>query len=486
MKSQTNNRKAELLACVESPAYFVDNYCQVYDASAKGWVPFTLWRAQHHTLSVIERERLVIVLKARQLGLTWLVLGYSLWLMLCRPAATVLLFSQRDDEAVHLLDFRLKGMYERLPDWMKTGTEPGKSSGHEWRLSNGSAAMAFPTTGGRSYTATLAIVDEADFAPSLNTLMNAVKPTIDAGGRMILVSTADKSQPESEFKRIYRAAKMGDNPWASVFLPWHTHPGRNAVWYEDIRRDVLARTGSLDDLYQEYPATDTEALAPKELDKRISPAWLRQCYAEQWQIPEPTGAPSIPALEVYRLPERGKQYVIGIDPAEGNPTSDDSALAVLDRDSGEEVAALAGKYQPEQIAAHADAIGRWYMSAGVLVERNNHGHAVLLWLRNFSRLARLKGFDDKEGWLSSSRGKTMLYDDTAEAFREQETVLHSFKTFVQLQSIEGSTLRAPEGTHDDRADAYALALVAMKRNRSTSFSDLSGAVERTASRWQLR
>jgi hypothetical protein len=36
-------------------------------------------------------------------------------------------------------------------------------------------------------------------------------------------------------------------------------------------------------------------------------------------------------------------------------------------------------------------------------------------------------------------------------------VLHSFDTFSQLASIEGSTLRAPEGEADDRADAYALA-----------------------------
>ena len=35
----------------------------------------------------------------------------------------------------------------------------------------------------------------------------------------------------------------------------------------------------------------------------------------------------------------------GADPAEGNPTSDDSALTILERDSGEEVASLASKVQ---------------------------------------------------------------------------------------------------------------------------------------------
>ena len=56
----------------------------------------------------------------------------------------------------------------------------------------------------------------------------------------------------------------------------------------------------------------------------------------------PPDAPAIPGLNVFALPEPGQKYVIGADPAEGNPTSDDSALCVLDRDSGIQAAELAG------------------------------------------------------------------------------------------------------------------------------------------------
>jgi hypothetical protein len=150
--------------------------------------------------------------------------------------------------------------------------------------------------------------------------------------------------------------------------------------------------------------------------------------------------------------------VLGADPAEGNPTSDDSALTVLDRASGEEVAALAGKFQPAVFAAHVDMIAKWYGGAGILVERNNHGHAVLLWLRDHSGLTRGQGLDNKDGWLTNERSKAMLYAVAADAFREQQTVLHSFATFTQVASIEGASLRAPEGEPDDRAVAYALAL----------------------------
>ena len=458
-----NEQVQEVARCYRSAIYFINNYCQIEDPIQGEWIPFKLWPEQRTTLDTIFTNLLVIILKARQLGLTWLVLGYGLWLMLFRPSATVLLFSRRDTEAVYLLDDRLKGMWKRLPDFLTHGIEVTSSSAHEFGLSNGSVARAFPTTAGDAYTATLAIVDEADLVPDLNRLMRAVKPTIDNGGQMILLSRADKTEPQSEFKRIYRAAKEGLNDWAYVFLPWFVHPNRDNAWYEGQSRDIMQRTGSLDDLHEQYPATDAEALAPRTLDKRIAPDWLAQCYVEQAAIQFPAGAPSIPGLKIYQAPEEGRQYVIGIDPAEGNPTSDDSALSVLDAGTGEEVAQLAGRIQPAVIAAHADRIGQWYNNAALMVERNNHGHAVLLWLRDNSPLRRMIGHDRREGWHSTSKGKTLLYDAAADAFRNQETVVHSFSTFTQLQSIEGSTLRAPEGERDDLADSYALALVGISK-----------------------
>src|SRR5262249_60252225 len=112
--------------------------------------------------------------------------------------------------------------------------------------------------------------------------------------------------------------------------------------------------------------------------------------------------------EVAPPPGPRRRSVTGAAPAGGNPTSHDSALAVLDRESGEEVAALAGKIQPAVLGAHIDAVGRWYNRAEVMVERNNHGHAVLMGLREHSKLRRLPGPDGNDGWLSSTGGKARL------------------------------------------------------------------------------
>jgi len=472
--------KIEWLKCRMSAHYFIHEYCCIYDATQRIWIPFRLWGAQVTALEAMVENNLTIVLKARQLGMTWLTLCYALWLMLFWPAAVVLLFSRRDDESVYLLDERLKGIYKRLPDWMKARAVL-KDSSHTWSLSNGSEARAFPTSAGDSYTASLAIVDEADLIPELNQLMRAVKPTIDGGGRMVLLSRSDKSKPNSPFKNMYRGATKQENGWAPVFLSWRSRPERDDEWYERQRKDILSRTGSLDDLYEQYPNNDTEALMGRTTDKRFTPGWLEQCYFESPSVVVngetklASGVPTIPGLTLYRAPMPGKQYVGGVDTSEGNPTSNEGALTILERDTGEEVASLSGIYEPAVLAHHVDAVCTFYNNARPLVERNNHGHAVLLWLGEYSQLKLLSGDDTKAkkpGWNNNTRGKTLLYDLAAEALKDADTIIHSLETKHQLSSIDGATLKAPEGEPDDRADSYSLALAARTLRSGGGWSEV--------------
>lgn len=458
----------EWLMCSRSALYWMRTFGQVYDATAREWLAFELWPAQRDALVMLEQHRLTVILKARQLGLSWLVVGYALWLMLFRPAATVLLFSQRDDEAVHLLNFRLRGMVERLPAWLKP--ELVTDNAHTLQLANGSTALAFPTTGGRSYTASLAIVDEADHTQDLDALLNAVKPTIDAGGRLILLSTADKSRPESAFKRIYRGAVARANAYHPVFLPWSARPDRSPEWYAEQRADVQTRTGALDDLYQEYPATDFEALAPRALDRRFAAEWLRGVDATA-ALPVSNAGPAIPGLQVWTQPEAGQVYVIGADTAEGNPLSDFSAGSVVDL-TGAQVAAWAGRVEPAVFGAQIAAVSAYFNNAPVLVERNNHGHAVLLWLREFSTVRCLPGLDDKPGWPTTGSSKPLAFDNAAEMLRGAAALVRDRETLAELANITAATLAAPPGLHDDRAMAHVLALAAL---RHCSVGPVSGA-----------
>jgi hypothetical protein len=91
--SKRSNRaltqKAEWSKCRRWPAYFLERWGQVYDATARVWLSFGLWPAQRDVLIDLEQHRLMVILKARQLRLSWLVVGWALWLMLFQPAATV-------------------------------------------------------------------------------------------------------------------------------------------------------------------------------------------------------------------------------------------------------------------------------------------------------------------------------------------------------------------------------------------------------------
>ena len=455
--------RIEWLKCSKSVIYFVITYVHIYNATISDWIRFELWPSQRSTLRTMAESSKALVLKARQLGLSWLVLAYCLHVMIFQPPATILLFSLRKDEAIELLR-RVKGMYARLPPWMQARqiTEDNKTS---FELSNGSRALAFPTTGGRSYTGTVAVVDEADFVPNLANFLNAVKPTIDAGGQLFLISTSDKKRPLSTFKRLFRATLKGVGDYVGIFLPWSARPDRDQAWYDSIKAEMHSQRGTNDDLYAEYPETIAQALAPETLDRRIPFEWIEAVTLDvapvETDILNLLQCPALPGLAIWQVPEHGERYVIGADPAEGNPNSDESSAQVLNARTWDHVATLAGRFEPSVFAEYIDALGRWYHDAPVLPERNNHGHAVILKLRELGHLQIIDGHDGKPVWLSNIKGKPLMYTALADAIRERATNIADEETASQIASIEASTLLAPEGMHDDRADPFALAITAL-------------------------
>jgi len=123
--------------------------------------------------------------------------------------------------------------------------------------------LAFPTTGGRSYTATMAwwmrpITWRARSA--------AGRRETDGGCRRLADPVEHRGQGGArlDLQAIYLAARRGENGYTPVFLPWDVRPDRTPEWYRAIRRDFVARDGTPDGLHGEYPATDIEALAGRQ------------------------------------------------------------------------------------------------------------------------------------------------------------------------------------------------------------------------------
>ena len=105
----------------------------------KGKVPFHLYEYQEKSLQTFEDHRFNIILKARQLGLSTLTAGYSLWMMTFHSDKNILVIATKQDTAKNLVT-KVRVMHANLPSWLKQKcTEDNKLS---LRYNNGSQIKA--------------------------------------------------------------------------------------------------------------------------------------------------------------------------------------------------------------------------------------------------------------------------------------------------------------------------------------------------------
>lgn len=247
-------RQVEREYCRTHPVYFVENYCHIEDKdSAEQLRPFTLWPMQKQALGDIVANRLSAILKARQLGMSWLVISVGCHELLFSPGSLVIALSRTEDEAKELVR-RLEVQLANMPDLLGEDIAYEVTALQvEVRFSDGrkSVFKAFPSSSnaGRSYTANLLILDEWAFQQWARKIWKAVYPTINrpTGGRVIGLSTIERG---TLFEEIFTT----DNGFKKIFLPWFADPRRTLAWYEQTKADLG------DDIMQEYPATVEEAL----------------------------------------------------------------------------------------------------------------------------------------------------------------------------------------------------------------------------------
>lgn len=216
-------------------------------------IPFHLWPAQVDALAALESSRQLIVLKARQLGMTWLVLARELHRCIYHANKTIIVISKDQDAAGEMIR-RVRGMYMRLAD-KPAGVTLTIDNVGEIAWSNGSRVKAFASTSdaSSSFTGSLLILDELAKNRNADDIYTAAKPTIDDGGAVVILSTAKGR--DNLFHRLWDKAQAGANNLRPVFIPWHARPGRDDAWYERTAADAV----SLAHHRQEYPATSDEA-----------------------------------------------------------------------------------------------------------------------------------------------------------------------------------------------------------------------------------
>ena len=97
-------REAEFEYCRNDVVYWANNYCVIEDKDAPGViVPFKGWEAQNQTLRDFSENRLNLILKARQMGITWISLFFCLHDMIFNLGHTVVALSKTEEDAKELV-----------------------------------------------------------------------------------------------------------------------------------------------------------------------------------------------------------------------------------------------------------------------------------------------------------------------------------------------------------------------------------------------
>lgn len=480
--SSLSQEEKDYVMCKLDIIYFCTQFCRINDPVTRQWVLFNLWPKQLEVAHKGQISKFLIVLKTRQFGMSWYFQGVKpLHESIFQPNSVSLLYSLTDDDAVRMLKpIRVRGMLQRLPPHIMGGVKALEGNRHEIPFSNGSMMYGLNPDRGRGHSATYCLVDEADFMEDLNSIFDKVESAVNAGGRIVLVSTSDKSEPNSVYKNIFRSSYYRDSTttqafsfdaeWDSVFIPWHEHPDRDQAWYDAKHKEILRRTGSIDELWANYPETVEQALAPEQTNKRLPVTHLQQCRGEAPLIETDfKGRLNSPIMRVYKMPDHKRKYYIGVDTAEGldQPNTDYSSIIVVD-DRGEEVCNITGKYDPTFQASLVRDLSNIYHNARALIENNSYGFHVIEWLRNNkARHIILRDINGKKlGWNTNEQSKAALYVNLAKLAMEGGMKINDPDTFRELGSINKDSLKAPNKDHDDRAIAFALAQMARVRGKS--------------------
>lgn len=257
-------REEERAYCLNHIEYFIKTYGHIEDKDADELIqPFELWKEQIDALHSIMSHKLNIILKARQLGISWLAVHIACHYVVTSSGKTVIELSKSEEEAKELIR-REAVVLRYMPELVaEKDYEPVGWNGPVFKSTaltltvtypDGSEsvikALASSAGAGRSFTANLIIFDEWAFQQFAEEIWTGGYPTINRpnGGKVIGLSTIERG---TLFEKLFTEEGNGFN---KIFIPWYADPRRDEEWYKRSRLALGDR------IYSEYPATIEEAL----------------------------------------------------------------------------------------------------------------------------------------------------------------------------------------------------------------------------------
>jgi Terminase large subunit, T4likevirus-type, N-terminal len=500
-KAVFKRRVDERTAALAHPAGLLD-HVQCIDPKTGEHFAFTLndpeagWYWQRAVLDQWMGNPLNLVLKARQIGITWLGAGYGLWKLLTKPGTRMLVISINEDEAIKVVN-RLFDMFNSLPEHLRFEAEIQKptrgarpSTLIEFVFPDGriSSAVGLPSTrrAGHGETATLVLLDEFARHEFARESWKATFPTVDNGGQSLIVSTANGvSNPQTDEGNFFHHLWVNAETYGieTNFLAWNLHPDRDEGWYERNAKALPAH-----DRAEQFPRDprdafihtgecwfDIEALGWYE-DNPVEPLYRMRFFAEANGQKAKIHRDERGWIRVYEKPDHERRYAIGADVATGRGF-DYSAAYVVDLTRMALAAEFHGKLDADEYAEQLHFLGRWYGDARIAVEMGGgYGEPVIISLRDgrkgrphYPRLYRHTIADRPDshmlanyGFPINSKTRPQLINQMEQAIRERHLpgmsaeLAMECRTFIRQKTLPSP--RAMEGNNDDRVMACALAL----------------------------
>tara|TARA_A100001515_G_scaffold49616_1_gene39213 strand:- start:8159 stop:9760 length:1602 start_codon:yes stop_codon:yes gene_type:complete len=436
----TLDEVSEYKKCMDSPAYFAENYCKIIHVDL-GLVPFKLYPYQEKMFKHFNDNRFSIILACRQSGKSISSVAFLLWYAIFNPEKVVAILANKGATAQEMLS-RITLMLENLPFFLQPGCKALNKRSIEF--SNNSRVISAATSGSsiRGMSVNLLYLDEFAFVENASEFYTSTYPVISSGKDTKVVITSTANGIGNQFEKIWTGAIQRVNEFKPFRVDWWDVPGRDKKW----KQETIANTSQLQ-FDQEFGNTffgtgDTLINAETLMGMRAQP---------------PKKISEGNSTFIYKEPQTDHQYVMTVDVSKGRG-QDYSTFTLIDISTRpfEQVAVyrnnlISPLLFPDIIYKYA----KFYNNAWVVVESNDQGTLVTNGLYNDLEYENLF----MESTVKSSRigiemnrkvkrigcsGIKDLLEENKLKIVDENTILE-ISTFVS----KGVSYEASDGNHDD-------------------------------------
>jgi hypothetical protein len=460
----------------------------IYNVISKNGQRITFKQNNIQKLITQSTAKRKIILKARQMGVSTNELIRMLDYVLYNTNKTAVILAHEQDGLEKL--FRIpRRAYEFLDPQLKPALDKGGGSKFE---------MFFPSTNSRIYadlesrgdTIHWLHVSEYAFVKEKDRVLSTIE-AVPMNGIITFESTPNG------LNHFYDDYMSEDSNYVKLFYPWFLHEEyivkntelkpsnytpeeKHFIKYAKDNYSVGIEPGQIDfrrfkqrelkNLFlQEYPESDASCFLTSG-NNVFDLALIKPMYDK---APKPIEV--VDGIRVYkRRVDKNEIYVIGADTAEG-VEGDASAAHVFEVRSREQVASFhSNKIKPSEFAQvlkkMAEMYDVGYPGPLLAVERNNHGHAVILYLDEvlgYTNLFRTKKENKKTdmdevriGWTTDRVTRPLMIDTLIEGVEHGTITLNDKDTLAQCLTLVNNDgkIEAEEGKHDDLVIAAAISI----------------------------